>query len=85
MHQKSIVNINPKSQLLLMRHLRWIHILQSLHQQSATPKHRRKKFKFTKEMETSELWNSEELSGEIKAAGGKKNLTYIWQDPEQHT
>lgn len=43
MHQKSIVNINPKSQLLLMRHLRWIHIFQSLHQQSATPKHRRKK------------------------------------------
>jgi hypothetical protein len=32
MHQKSIVNINPKSQLLLMRHLRWIHILQSVHQ-----------------------------------------------------
>jgi hypothetical protein len=43
MHQKSIVNINPKSQLLLMRHLRWIHLLQSLHQQSATPKHQRKK------------------------------------------
>ncbi len=43
MHQKSIVNINPKSQLLLMRHLWWIHLLQSLHQQSATPKHRRKK------------------------------------------
>ncbi len=37
-------------------------------------------------METSELWKSEEHSQEkSKQQGKKKNLTYIWQDPEQHT